>query len=714
VKRKIVLCFSSFLLFGLLLAAADATAQTIGYRQTNLASNLPNVASNVTPGLINPWGMAFLRDQPFFLADNKAGRVTSHDATGIGVAPGAFVVPNAAGAGFDRPTGIVADENSFFGGPSLVKPFILVSEEGNVFTWGPDARGDLPSQATRVVNNSSRGAVYKGVAILNSSLTAPALAVTDFEGGFIDTFLPGFSPVALPGSFTDPNLPSGYAPFGIQVVGSQVFVTYALQDAAKHDPVFGAGNGVVSIFDMDGNFLKRFATGGALNAPWGITQASANFGPFSNDILIGNIGDGNINAFDPATGHFVGELLDGDGFPITEVGLHALAFRADRLGDPQTLYFTSQRSSEDDGLFGAITTGLVSVTRVSALNTPADTSVTITATVRAGLGNPGTPTGAVTFLDGSNPLGTSALVNGLATVNAILTGVGVHAINAQYSGDAVFLSSSDRIPEEVTGIATMSTLTAPADAAPGSAVTLTATINSAGGIPTGQVVFLDGNANLGASALNDAGVAILRINTLAAGTHTLTASYAGDEKFDGSTSREVTINIANTDFSVGATPSTATVIAGQSTQFMLTVTPAGGFAGSVTFSCSPVTGISCTFSPGMVTPANGTASTQLTITTSASVTHFGLLVPDLIGPCTLLVVLALFSLAVWPGGGIRPGRTSLLTATAAVAIIALVLTIGGCGGYGSTMPASRGTASVLVTAQSGGIAHTTTVSVTVE
>jgi uncharacterized protein (TIGR03118 family) len=109
-----------------------------------------------------------------------------------------------------------------------MKPFILVTDEGTIFIWGPDARGDLPEEATLVVNNASRSAVYKAVAILNSSLTAPALAVTDFRGGFIDTFLPGFAPVALPGSFTDPNLPVGYAPFGIQVIGRQVFVTYAV------------------------------------------------------------------------------------------------------------------------------------------------------------------------------------------------------------------------------------------------------------------------------------------------------------------------------------------------------------------------------------------------------------------------------------------------------------------------------------------------------
>ena len=156
------------------------------------------------------------------------------------------------------------------------------------------------------------------------------------------------------------------------MIGAQVFVSYALQDAAKRDPIFGVGNGVVSIFDMDGNFMKRFATGGALNAPWGITQASANFGPFSNDILIGNVGDGNINAFDPTTGQLVGVLVDGNGTDLAEVGLHGLAFRADGFGDPNTLYFTSQLNSADNGVFGAITPGPVSTIRISAPNAIVD------------------------------------------------------------------------------------------------------------------------------------------------------------------------------------------------------------------------------------------------------------------------------------------------------------------------------------------------------
>ena len=713
-KHKIAFYFVSFLLIGFLLAVASASAQTIGYRQTNLASTLPNVANNVAPTLVNPWGMSFLNGQPFFIADNGAGKVTALDATGLGVRPGSFTIPNAAGTGFDSPTGIVADQNSSFGSPSLINPFVIVTEQGTIFTWGPDAQGNLPQQATLVRNNAATGSVYKGVAILNSTLTAPALAVTDFGGASIQTFLHGFIPVALPGSFTDPNLPAGYAPFGIQVIGSQVFVTYALQDAAKQDPVFGPGNGIVNIFDMDGNFVKRFATGGALNAPWGITHASASFGPFSNDLLIGNVGDGTISAFDPASGQSVGTLLDGNGTAITAVALNGLAFRADAFGDPNTLYFTSQVNSAQNGIFGAITPGLVSAIQMSVPNTTIDTKVTITANVSAGPGNTGAPTGLVTFLDGTTPLGTATLSNGSAAFSTSFAPTGVHAITAQYSGDRVFLPVSETIPVQVTGLATMSTLVAPALAAPGSTITLTATTNSPSGVPTGQVTFLDGNTSLGTSTLDGTGVAILRINTLAAGTHALTASYGGDDKFASSTAAAVTINIANPDFSVAAAPGSASVIAGQSTQFLLTVTPAGGFVNNVTFSCPPATGITCSFNPATVTPANGAASTTLTVTTSSTVSRYGMLAPEWIGPWALLFALGLCSLAMWTSGKARTLRPSLMTATVAMAIVAMALAIAGCGGYSSSKQANRGTATVLVTAQSGTLSHSTSVSVTVQ
>lgn len=227
-------------------------------------------------------------------------------------------------------------------------------------------------------------------------------------------------------------------------------------------------------------------------------------------------------------------------------------------------------------------------------------------------------------------------------------------------------------------------------------------------------MFLDGTTRLGSAALDATGVAALRINTLAAGVHSLTASYSGDGQFSGTTSAAVTINIASLDFSLGVTPATATVIAGQSTQFMLTITPAGGFASNVTFSCSLVTGISCTFNPATVTPTNRAASTTLTISTSASVSRYGLLMADGIGFWALFVALSLYSLAIWRGGKIQTARPSLLTATAVLAIAALGLAIGGCGGYGSSTPPNRGTASIMVTAQSGTISHTTTVMVTVQ
>jgi hypothetical protein len=175
----------------------------------------------------------------------------------------------------------------------------------------------------------------------------------------------------------------------------------------------------------------------------------------------------------------------------------------------------------------------------------------------------------------------------------------------------------------------------------------------------------------------------------------------------------VTINVSNADFSLAAAPPCATVLAGQSAQFMLTVTPAGGFGENVTFTCSPMSGVTCTFNPAVVTPSNGTASTTLTVTTSANIPRYGLLMPDLIGPCALLVALVLFSFVMRRGGKLRAGRTSLLTGTAAATIVVLALAIGGCGGYGSCTQPNRGTASIIVTAQSGSISHVTTVSVTV-
>jgi len=713
VKFRLAGYFATTFLFGFLLAADNLSAQTSAYRQTNLTSNLPDVANNVFLQLVNPWGIAFLPGQPFFIADNTVGRASSHDATGLGVVPGGFTLPNADQTGFDTPTGIVADPNSSFGNSGLIKPFILVTDQGTVFIWGPDARGDLPPAGTLVINRASAGAVYKGVAILNSALTAPALAVTDFHGGFIDTFLPGFSPVALPGSFTDPNLPLGFAPFGIQVIGRQVFVTYAVQDTAKRDPVFATGNGIVDIFDMDGNFVRRFATGGSLNAPWGVAQASASFAPFRNDILIGNIGDGTISAFDPATGHFLGKVSDGEGKEVTEIGLHGLAFRADGFGDANTLYFTSQVSGKRDGLFGAITSGLVSATRISVPTTPTEAPVTITVEVSAGAGNPGTPTGSVEVRDSDVVLAKPALSDGVATFTTSLTGLGAHTIAARYHGDATFLPSSSQTEAQVTGLATTVTLAAPANASPGAAITLTASVTSSGGIPTGKVAFDDGATHLGSSLLNAAGVAVLRTDTLASGVHSLTALYVGDDKFSASTSAAVSVDITNPDFSLAASPTTASVIAGQSAQFVVTVSPVGGFANNVTLTCSPTAGITCAFSPGTVATAHGAATANLTVATSSTVAAEGVAFPALIHFCAFLLALAGIGFANSRRGQGRNMQVPLLGAAAAAALAVFSLLAVGCGGAAVNSSNHRA-ASIVVTAQSGAISHSITVNVTVQ
>ena len=703
-----------FFLIGILLATVSAEAQTIAYRQANLASDVPGLAQNLSPSLQNSWGIAFQPGQAFLIANTGNGRALALNANGAGTAPVGFNIPSIGAIGVSHPVGIVADSNSLFGGRDFHAPFILVTQDGGIYEWGPDAQGDLPVQATLVFNGSRQNAVYKGVAILTPAGGNATVAVTDFHGGSIQTFLAGFAQVTLAGSFTDPNLPEGYAPFGMQTIGNQVFVTYALQNAAKNDPIAGAGNGTVSIFDMNGNFVRRFASGGPLNAPWGVTQAGAHFGPFSNDILIGNVGDGTINAFDPANGNFVGTVKDNDGNAIVNPGLHGLTFRTDGFGDANSLYITAGIGNGADGVFAAITSGLVSSTRVSVPPSPANLPAPVTVTVSGGPGNPGTPTGQVVVEDGGVQIASIGLLNGQIAFPEIFTKLGTHVINARYGGDRNFLPSSSQIEVDVTGAATTLTFTVPANAAPGLALTLSATVNSAAGIATGQVVFHDGNTSLGSATLDGTGSAILRINSLTAGTHTLTATYSGDDKFAGSTSAAETITIGNPDFSLSAAPPAATVVAGQSTQFILTVTPAGGFANNVTLTCSPASGITCAFSPATVSAASGTSRSTLTVTTSANVPIYGF---TFFATFTAMLLLAAMA---WRGFLSRRGRTlqscrGMIPAyAAALTIFALSMSLSGCGGYGSSTKPNRGTASIVVTAQSGSVSHNTTVMVTVQ
>jgi len=240
------------------------------------------------------------------------------------------------------PTGTVANTSTDFNGGA----FLFDSEDGIIANWT-----GAPS-AVVAVDNSAGGAVYKGLALLNNG-SGNFLLAANFNSGKIDVFDRNFNATSLSGSFTDPKLPAGYAPHGIHIINNQIYIAYGVQNSAKHDPTPGAGLGIVDIFDLNGNFVSTFASGGTLNAPWGVVLASASFGTFSNDILVGNFGDGTINAFDP-TGKFLGQVTDSGNNVIVNAGLWDMVFGASGTGDPNTLYFTAGGSSQTSGLFATL------------------------------------------------------------------------------------------------------------------------------------------------------------------------------------------------------------------------------------------------------------------------------------------------------------------------------------------------------------------------
>ncbi len=320
-----------------------AHAQT-SYTQTNLVADQAGIAAHTDTQLSNPWGIAFLPRDVFWVANNNGGTSTTYDAAGnkqtitTGI-PVAGTSPCNPGC----PTGIVGNTSTDFGGAL----FVFDTEDGILASWNGTAN------AVTKVDNSGAGAVYKGLALLNNA-QGNFLLAANFRSGAIDVFDHNFSAATLSGgTFTDPNLPAGFAPHGIRVINGLVFVSYAMQDAPKHDPVLGAGLGLLDVFHTDGSFLRRAATGGTLNAPWGVVLAPANFGTFSNDLLVGNFGDGTINAYD-TTGAFLGQVMDANNRPITNPGLWDMVFGADGTGDPNTMYITAGGAAQNHGLFATI------------------------------------------------------------------------------------------------------------------------------------------------------------------------------------------------------------------------------------------------------------------------------------------------------------------------------------------------------------------------
>ena len=331
-------------------SAIPAGAQTNSYKQTNLSSDTAGAANHTSPNLVNPWGVAFVPGSPFWIADNNSGHTTLYDKTGA--LSGDFLIPPPLGStNASTPTGIVANTHGGFKVDGFSSMFIFDTEDGTIAGWYPT----IP-EAIIARDFSGLGAVYKGLALVTNN-GADFLLAANFNSGAVEAYDTNFSPIGLPGTFTDPTLPAGFAAFGIHVIGNnQVVVTYAQQDDAKHDPVHAAGAGYVSLFDTEGNFIRRIASQGTLNAPWGATVAPATFGVFQGALLIGNFGDGTINAFDLNSGNFLGQLQDANGAVIANASLWELVFDpSGQTGDPNTLYITAGLNNEQGGLFAAIT-----------------------------------------------------------------------------------------------------------------------------------------------------------------------------------------------------------------------------------------------------------------------------------------------------------------------------------------------------------------------
>jgi uncharacterized protein (TIGR03118 family) len=347
-----------------LVAGAGGTDDFV---QTNLVSNINGMAQQTDPNLKNPWGMSNGPGGPIWVSDNNAGVSTLYDGNGNPFPPkpnGPLVVSiPAAGGGAGSPTGQAFNtfdpkSTDFIvskGGISGPAFFIFATEDGTISGWNPSVDKNNAvlavdrSNATDTEGDS--GAVYKGLTLVSTN-AGKFLFATNFRFGTVEVFDTHFNLVNV---FTDPELPSGYAPFGIDHPGGKLLVTFAKQKADKHDDAAGAGRGFVDVFNANGKLLHRLISGGKLNSPWGLALAPSSFGKFSGDLLVGNFGDGRINAYEPGSGDFEGTLKDTHEHAITIDGLWGLRFGTGGLNGPTTsLFFTAGINGEADGLFGTL------------------------------------------------------------------------------------------------------------------------------------------------------------------------------------------------------------------------------------------------------------------------------------------------------------------------------------------------------------------------
>lgn len=313
-------------------------------------------ADNIDANLVNAWGIAFNPYGFVWVSDEGTGRSTLYDGDGRAQTLVVEVPGPAASTRSGRPTGIV-----FYGGAAFVvsndtmsgpSRFIFAGADGVISGWAPNV--DF-THAIRVIDNSGSGAIYKGLAIGGDGQRA-LLYAADFRNARVDVFDSSFQQVMLAGSpFRDPHLPQGFAPFGIEAIAGDIYVSYARQDGDRDHEVAGRGLGLITVFSPSGELVRRLITRGALNAPWGMALAPASFGKFGNRLLIANFGDGAINAYDIANGRFVGRMRGTDREALRIDGLWGIAFGNGINGQPlNTLFFSAGPGDERHGLYGRI------------------------------------------------------------------------------------------------------------------------------------------------------------------------------------------------------------------------------------------------------------------------------------------------------------------------------------------------------------------------
>ena len=346
-------------------SAGRGAIATRSYAQTNLVSDIPGLAAHTDANLKNPWGTSVGPGSPIWVSDNHAGVTTLYDGAGNAkpLVVGIPAPPSAGQGAVGAPTGqafntfdpasqdFVISKNGS-SGPAF---FLFATEDGTIAGWNPNVD---PARAVIAVDRSTAtdsagdvGALYKGLALV----TTPGgkfIYASNFRFGTVDVFDSHFN---LVNSFSDPTVPTGFAPFGIHNIGGKLYVTYAKQGPGKEDDAARPGNGFVDVFAPNGDLLQRLVSGGKLDSPWAVTLAPATFGAFGGAILVGNFGNGRINAYDPTTGEFQGELSSPGGGPITIDGLWGLRFAPATPGaTANTMFFTAGLNDEADGLFGTI------------------------------------------------------------------------------------------------------------------------------------------------------------------------------------------------------------------------------------------------------------------------------------------------------------------------------------------------------------------------